>query len=483
MSSSANADGSETSPSPTSPVPVSFSSPVEEKESPSIAALREATEALNKSMAAHAQLAADNRRLHKELAHWTRRLSGRVPSTVPLSSPPKVSSTTHSTFAEVRTPAARGRPSTRLSLPAPGPAVDVYDPLSESDEEVVENAAAEAERTAGSSPLLPRAAPSTTLNEVTVDPKDAAQLRRILSKQKVPAQFKGSEAEIQEVQTWVDNVSNYLGGQFGHLLGRYPEAEWRMILPFFEGGARQWVDSARDAEPNVSWDQLKAKFVYFIRGGRDARQVYIQKMKALTYGKGKCKDLLSLEREFEDLRMKLYPSSSTEPEMNEVVGRWYGDAIQNGDTELYMEVLRLLAGNDQPTLSQWKTAAANAVHLRQVATAGGLRPSGAGGNRNQFRSWHQSRGTPGEKVNELSGDGDDESEADDPGSAQLQQMQDRKGPSRIPGKSGFRLPDEVYQRVMEKRLCLQCYKPGHRISACKEKGQKKRMPTEQELNA
>ena len=51
-----------------------------------------------------------------------------------------------------------------------------------------------------------------------------------------------------------------------------------------------------------------------------------------------------------------------------------------------------------------------------------------------------------------------------------QQMQGRRsgggwkprGPSR-PRGSGFSLPDEEYRIVMDKGLCLQCYKPDHRI--------------------
>ena len=59
---------------------------------------------------------------------------------------------------------------------------------------------------------------------------------------------------------------------------------------------------------------------------------------------------------------------------------------------------------------------------------------------------------------------------------------------QLPNYKGLVVPmhstevtDEEYQQVMAKGLCLQCYKTGHRIKDCKEKGQKRRKPTAEEL--
>jgi hypothetical protein len=198
-----------------------------------------------------------------------------------------------------------------------------------------------------------------------------------------------------------------------------------------------------------------------------------------VYGRGKCRDLLSLEREFEQLRVKLYPSSSTAPEMNEVVGRWYGDAIRRGDPRLYAEMLRVLAGNDQPTLSQWKTAAVKAVHIQEI-TSTSLRATG--GTRSAFwRNQGQAR-TPTAPVNAAGGGAGEEGETEDLDTEAAQQIEGRVRSGRGP-RGPLLLSTDEFRTVMEKKLCLQCYKPGHRRGddTCPEKGQKRRRPAPGEL--
>jgi hypothetical protein len=315
-----------------------------------------------------------------------------------------------------------------------------------------------------------------------VDPKDAAKLAKIMAKVKVPKTFSGATEEEREgVQAWANDVSNYLYGQFGQLKRRYPEKEWTVALPLFENTARMWVDNARIINPHLTWEELKPSFIEFIRGGRESRTVQVERMSKLVYGQGKCKDLLSLEKEFEELRMRLYPSSSTSPEMNEIVGRWYSEAIARGDPDLYETMTYMLGGTDQPTLSQWKAVAARAVQVKQVTAAARK------GRQQSRRAWNWRAPSSTERVNELNeGVGGEEGETEDPGSAAAQQMQvGRRGPPRNSKSSPRLLTDEEYKLVMDKGLCLQCYKPGHRRgeAACKEKGKERRKPSADELKA
>jgi hypothetical protein len=392
--------------------------------------------------------------LKREVRRLTRRQSMVVPPTTPLPSPPKVSSTTHSTYARLQTPMVKAQQVTRMSLG--GGASNAYVDFSEdevdTDGEEVED----------------------------VDPKDAAKLAKIMAKVKVPKSFSGATEEEREgVQAWANDVSNYLHGQFGQLKRRYPEKEWNVALPLFESTARMWVDSARLINPHTTWEELKPSFVEFIRGGRESRTVQVERMSKLVYGQGKCKDLLSLEKEFEELRMRLYPSSSTSTEMNEIVGRWYSEAIARGDPDLYETMTYMLGGTDQPTLSQWKAAAARAVQVKQVTAAARK------GRQQSRRAWNWR--APTERLNELSEGVEVEEETEDPGAATVQQMQGRRGPRRNPKPSTRDPPlsDEEYKLVMTKGLCLQCYKPGHcrGDAACKEKGKERRKPTAEEVKA
>ena len=75
------------------------------------------------------------------------------------------------------------------------------------------------------------------------------------------------------------------------------------------------------SQPNITWEEMRQGFIDHIRGGREARALWKQKMQSLTLGKGKCKDLLALDSEFERLRLKLYPTSSLDVADERAAGR------------------------------------------------------------------------------------------------------------------------------------------------------------------
>jgi hypothetical protein len=417
-----------------------------------------------------AVVSASNKELVGQVKRLTRRQSGMVPPSTPFASPPRVSSATHSTFAQLGTPTVTGRQTTRLSLgTVPNNGYSAIDEEDADDQSDVEEAKL----------------PSPQPREAEEDGSgDDVKLAKIMAKLKVPKSFSGAtEAEREGVQSWTDDVSNYLQGQFGQLRRRYPEKEWTVALPLFEGTARMWIDSARLLNPSLTWEELKPGFVEFIRGGRETRAVQMEKLQNLVYGRGDCKNLLALERTFEELRVKLYPSSSTSLEMNELVAKFYGDALKRGNKKLYDLVVIMLATVERPTLSQWKTVAAKAVQMLQL---------GRVEQQQSHRGWNWR--SPTEVLNELDEDTDGQEEdemegtkQEDSGWVTVQKVQGRRGPSRNPrAPSGPRpqiLSDDDFRRVLEKKLCLQCYQPGHRRGhdACKEKGKDRRKPTAEEL--
>ena len=81
-------------------------------------------------------------------------------------------------------------------------------------------------------------------------------------------------------------------------------------------------------------------------------------------------------------------------------------------------------------------------------------------------------------------EGDDEEDPGQaPSGAAAQQMQGRNSRKPFRPRGPQLLTPEQYTIVMDKRLCLQCYKPGHRIgdAAYPEKGKEKRKPTKEEM--
>jgi hypothetical protein len=203
--------------------------------------------------------------------------------------------------------------------------------------------------------------------------------------------------------------------------------------------------------------------------------------------KSKMAALMKLDKEFEELRIKLYPTSSTDPAMNAVVGQLYGNAIQRGDRYLYAETLRFLGTNDEPSLAEWKLAAASAYTVRQnFAAAAATIPAANRPNPGYKPRWGQASRPTGATVNEMGEGETEEGGAEgwvEVGAHQVEGRSSIRSRTSQSGK-GFRLPDDVFAQVRAKQLCLQCYKPGHRIgdSACPEKGQPRRKPAPGELS-
>ena len=448
------------------------------------------------------RLREQNVKLSQQLRVAERRVTKTLPPATPLSTPPKVSSMTHSAYASLNTPGVRHTTrvstggTTALGVESEG----MKDLPEEDDVEDMEEEEVSEVKTA-SSRLDGRHSTGGPHSNVE-DDKEAAKLAKILSKREKPERFSGEkEKEREEVETWVDDVTSYLDSQFGQLTHRerYAQHELQMAVSFTTGTARKWLDAFHETDVTRTWKDIKGPFIEFIRGGRESRSLWMEKMQSLVYGRGKCRTLLELEKEFEQLRIKLYPTSSADPAMNEVVGRLYGDAIRRGNTNLFTEILRILAGNDQPALSDWKSAAAKGEQIL-LLTAQSKKATPEGRLQQGWRHSNRFSSLQRVSVDETSGEpasqeGEHEREGEETGgsegqasaAAKLQQMQGRKGPSRYfrRGPPGPRLTDEELHKVLEKQLCFQCYKKGHRIgdTACSEAGKPRRKPKPEELNA
>ena len=254
-------------------------------------------------------------------------------------------------------------------------------------------------------------------------------------------------------------------------------------------------------EENMSWEELQPPFLEYIQGGRDRRALWKEKMEALAYGRGKCKDLLQFDHEFETLRIKLYPSSSANPDMNQRSADDYGAAIRRGDTRLYIECIRLLGRDfENATLSDWKKVAQQAVAVRNLTReVRGVPDTG-------FRSGYsyRSSGLPTQaerasvqNMERMEGYGaeadgtltQDETEEDSPTAIQaVNTGRHAQGTtSSSESKRGVQLSEDMRKQLMAKGMCFSCYKKGHRardINECPNKGKRAtRLPSKEELNA
>ena len=270
------------------------------------------------------ELKQDNAQLKGEVAKFqskvesdVRRISRRQsrmlpiagPAT-PLPSPPQVSAMTNSAYAHLRTPvpdpvnprgirqSAGGRPLEGIVYEEEG-SFDEEDAIESEEEEEVKS---------------PEVKKSLSKLSAVEEDKEATKLAKVMSKRAAPTAFFGEkEAERENVESWVIDANDYLDSQFEQLKGQHPKQRLQLIRSYIKGAAANWINAAVQTDPSQTWESLQKPFIEFIRGGRESRALYLEKMKTLTYGKGNCKDLLKLEQEFEQLRIKLYPSSSTVP--------------------------------------------------------------------------------------------------------------------------------------------------------------------------
>ena len=380
--------------------------------------LLEMKEELRESQLERRQLAEQNAAISKQLKIATRRQSGLFNPSTPL--PPKVSLMTHSAYANLHTPSVKAHHSTRLSVGNAGGRYGEqkvrYDRQVD-DEDMADMADSEEEVL---SPK-PQARSEAVLPEVAVDKtSEAAKLAKVMQKIKAPVMFSGeTDKEREEVVAWVEDVDDYLNAQFSQLARRYPDEEWMLVRSLLSGAAKQWIKSTRDSEPHLSWAMVRGAFIEYVQGGAETKTLWRLKMDKLVYGvddddkddkddkkdkkdkkKSENSALIQMDNKFEVLRIKLYPTSSSDPAMNAVVGQLYGNAIRRGDRYLYAETLRFLGTNDEPNLAQWKAAAAKAYMVRQNFAAANVTAANGPNPAYKPRWGHTSRST-GTSVNEM----------------------------------------------------------------------------------
>jgi hypothetical protein len=328
-----------------------------------------------------------------------------------------------------------------------------------------------------------------------------AIINKALTKIPSPGRFSGKdEKDKDNCENWCKQMTNYLNGLFRGITDAHAE-RMQIVLGLLDQPASDWMNGVYREEENMSWEQLQPAFLEYIQGGRDRRALWKEKMEALAYGRGKCKDLLQFDHEFETLRIKLYPSSSANPYMNQRSADDYGAAIRRGDPRLYIECIRLLGRDfENATLSDWKQVAQQAVAVRNLTReVRGVPETGvrSGYSYRPSQLPTQVERTSVQNMRTLDGDAaeqDDiwtqpEAEEESPTAIQAVNTgrQARSATNAPENKRGVQLSEEIRKQLMAKGVCFNCYKRGHRardINDCPNKGKRAtRPPTKEELNA
>jgi hypothetical protein len=324
-------------------------------------------------------------------------------------------------------------------------------------------------------------------------------IRKAMSKLIPPPKFSGkTEAEKEGVENWVRKMNNYLDGLFGDIPA--PRERMTQVLQLLEEPAVEWMNSMYNEERGDTWEQLQLLFIQHIRGSRDTRALTNQKMKALKYGEGECKDLLAYDSAFERLRIKLYPSSNTNVEMNERTGEDYCEGIKRGNLELWKEMKRCLAARripgQLPSLADCKAAAADAVEILAETRVAVRSTHSAFPARQQpytRQAVHNITSVQQQveqyDINHHDGETVERREGQTEQSVSAQKVMAKTRSSSGSGDTtssrSFSLTEEEREQLMRVGKCFRCYGKGHlsQDPSCPGRGKPRRKPTAEQLKA
>ena len=305
-----------------------------------------------------------------------------------------------------------------------------------------------------------------------------------------PKPFNGSSKEKANAVSWLRATG-------GWLRLTAPGESDETLITLFEGvlgdNPKKWLQNFQDREAaghrRVTLQRVFDEFVMTYHGGV-SEKLAEQQLNALVYGKGECKDLVTLDNEFDRLALELYPGWETSKAAISLLARIYAEAIHKGDEELWEKAM-----DAQPsTLDEWKVAVQNAYVVIETKKA---HRSKARVDRQEVRTTYFSR--PAQSTSSSSSSsvqvkkvGLEEDSHDTPGEEGEEEVQKAEvsSTSRPPFRStherlGSHMPFKHREQLMALNKCWNCLQVGHRAFHCEHKGKPgyPRKPTAEDLKS
>jgi hypothetical protein len=335
-------------------------------------------------------------------------------------------------------------------------------------------------------PLAPVA---TTSAAAPIDdhPSSAPPKSRSVIRVSPPQKFSGTARERSRADTWLGSVNDWLA------LTAEGLDDDKLIMTFgtvLDGSAQTWLRNLRNrADARNETLTLQDVFDIFMAtyAGGMSQKMAEQRLNALVYGKGECKDLNALDSEFDRLTQELYPGAEESQAAIALLGGKYGEIIRKGDVVLWKEAMR----SRPSTVEEWKAAVQDAYIIIETTKAHESRPPT---ERHEVRSTFYSKSSPSPSTSTYRSESVQVKEMEDEetkgeSDEELQKAEVRSTPraGSQPSKErlGTHLTFKQRSRLSELNKCWVCLEKGHRSFECEKKGKPgyPRKPTEADLKA
>jgi hypothetical protein len=313
-----------------------------------------------------------------------------------------------------------------------------------------------------------------------------------------PKVFTGTPKERPNSRHWLRKAQTWLELAHEH----EPERVLvRLFSTVLDDNASIWFQNLHDRAGRegieLTLQQVFDEFIHHFEGGQTKAWVELQ-FGALQYGKGACKDLPSMETEFDRLAGQLYPGAELTEAGNALLANRYAEIIQKGHLALWEKAVDY----HPSSLDDWKAAVQQAFTVMEIKGAATKQTHQRG-----FRSSYQSstsasstatpsmgNAAPRVFVQQLQHEDSDadakatweRQEGEQPPAEELQELKaNRDNDSKA--WPGSHLPKSTRERLKKLGKCWLCYKRGHMAPDCPDKGKPvvgpRRQPTPVELKA
>jgi hypothetical protein len=309
-----------------------------------------------------------------------------------------------------------------------------------------------------------------------------------------PRIFEGLAKDKAQAHTWLRKTVGWL------ILTAPGESDTTLITLFTTAlgdGPTKWLhnmqDQKRAKRERLTLQEVLDAFMKTYYGGVSEKMAE-QQLNSLEYGKGECRDLVSLDSTFDRLAMELYPGAESSKAATSLLARIYSEAVRKGDPELWEKAMDTIP----TTLDEWKVAVQNAYVVIETKKAHQVRP------RHEVRTTFFSRSSPSTSTSSSSSsyrsndavqvkkaevEEDSHDTPGEEGKEEVHRAEVSSAPrppfrpthERLGGHLSFQQREQL--KLLNK--CWICMKAGHRAFDCQFKGKPgyPRKPSAEDLKA